>query len=266
MVLENAFANNQKLTSHFHSSLADTTIHLGKWKVLKAEEEKWIVNHQVFVESFSPTHTANSFEIITRSRFTLRKLELNENVATSVEDVSQLGQFPSLISLRCESDHMSDNTMSAILQVNPQLTNLDLSFMNLLSNQILYRISESCPNLRKLTLASNDWVTDESVRILTTGCHQLAYLDLQETMITDEQTIFLLLNSFRKLCYVTFSFPPQSDALLLRFLRQVTFRPFSCDDEADDHVSTQSWAIQCLLFQISNHVLLGKTFLLPGLC
>jgi hypothetical protein len=108
-----------------------------------------------------------------------------------------LGHMPSLNSLNIFELHATRiSSFIHFLSLNPQLKELSLPHHSDPSGELVYSVSQTCVNLRKL-YAEGDWFGDDHVALLTQGrLSKLEELVLLETSLQAHDSIVNILKAF----------------------------------------------------------------------
>jgi hypothetical protein len=207
----------------------------------------WILQNQILVETLRLGQ--NQFPIMKSFQHfvPLKSIEYTRHNWDQCgeernDDLAFIGHLSSLTSLYFESGtFIHSEALLSFLQLQSQLEILGLLDTNL-SPDTLQMITEYCPNLSHLDLAGNNWVTDEAMTHLTNGsCQRLKHLNLRDTSVFQEATIYHLVSSLPKLSAFYYSPYRYSISTRLMIVRQVYFRSLF-----DEDPQSQAMALQCL--------------------
>lgn len=249
-VLEKALLVNSELSSHYLSCLQGILLlnYLpSSFSHRKDQEFDWIIDHGIFVDTLT-FECQSRRDLLDIFRPTLRSISFkwrfpSNQTPVIANEIAQAGQFASLTSLDLQHSAIDDATLCSFLKLHPRLESLNLTLTTKLTAEIIPVLTDCCPNLRKLYVAENRWVTDDprSISFLTQGCRNLTYLGMWATQIYQESTILLLINSFPNLSALYFDIDDFSEDAISVFLQQVLFRAI-CSEEPE----AQLLAIRCL--------------------
>jgi hypothetical protein len=137
--------------------------------------------------------------LIVQSRLVLQSLSIHQETPQMMDDslFLSLGHMPSLTSLNIFELHATRiSSFIHFLSLNPRLKELSLPHHSDPSGELVYSVSQTCVNLRKL-YAAGDWFGDDHVTLLTQGrLSKLEELVLLETSVQAHDSIVNILKAF----------------------------------------------------------------------